>query len=113
MSEQAGGDLQLFQYFAEYQWDLIISCEGSNPITSFPYFSRKKKSGFLVINANRARKKRNRICGVPVTNSFLSLSYVTGHVLKPYLRKCGECKLALFGGEFLVSVLVLINFDFQ
>lgn len=43
VSEQAGGDLQLFQYFAEYQWDLIISCEGSNPITSFPYFSRKKK----------------------------------------------------------------------
>lgn len=34
---------------------------------------------------------------------FLFLSYFTGHVFELFLRKCGECKLALFGGEILVS----------
>ena len=63
-------------------------------------------------NASRVRKKCNIICGVPVTNFFF-LSYFTGHVFEPFLRKCGECKLALFGGEILVSGAVLIDFGFQ
>lgn len=67
-----------------------------------------------MINASRVRKKCNIICGVAVTNFFFPfLSYFTGHVFEPFLRKCGECKLALFGGEILVSGAVLINFDFQ
>jgi len=66
-----------------------------------------------VINASRVRKKCDVICGVPVTDFiFPFLSYFTGHVFEPFLRRCGECKLALFGGEILVSDAVLIIFGF-
>lgn len=67
-----------------------------------------------MVNASRMRNKCNIICGVPVTDFFFPfLSCLTGHIFEPFLRKCGECKLALFGGEILVSGAVLINFGFQ
>lgn len=68
----------------------------------------------LVINVSRERRKCNIICGVPVTYYFSPfLSYFTGHVFEPFVRKCGECKLALFWGKIVVSGAVLINFVFQ
>lgn len=67
-----------------------------------------------MINVSRVRKKCNINCGVPRPNFFFPfLSYFTGHVFEPFLKKCGECKLALFWGENLVSGAVLINFSFQ
>lgn len=74
----------------------------------------QEKGWKLVINISRERKKCNIICDVPVTNYFFPfLSYFTGHVFEPVVRKCGECKLALFRGETVVSGAVLINSGFQ
>ncbi|KAJ7418268.1 hypothetical protein WISP_59917 [Willisornis vidua] len=50
--------------------------------------------------------KSEQFCGFTprIVHSVLDPKILeAGHIFKPFLRKCGECKLAGFGGEILLT----------